>query len=832
MVDRIEQQTLPQSPRGFNRFASPQAFGANNAGQAFEQFGYDVSDTLMARAQADAEVEAHKQVVDDIVYLENQRNETLQQSEPGAPKFTERMKFLYEDLTKKRAEDLSELQKRSYMNRMNAYMPQFIRASAETERQEATRHTKQTIMDTAEREAMLFDGFDYGRILQEAPMAIAATKEVIANSPLSPAEKQEMLDMVPAMTRESAVRAAARKDPYSLAKDVGKQYTPDVDGITEFILDREGGFVETDGASGAPALFGINRRSFPEKFDEVKAVFDSGDEAKAKKMAADFYKEEVIKKNGINEMPQDVALVVADGVVNHRYAIQKKLVSMAKEGATAEELLDVRQEEYDRLRETSPEKYEQSYAGWMARLQHVEAAIGTDTAITGNPLLDMAETPEEQERFRQIIESERAALDKQQKELVNQYTATNYANYSVAVDNLQVTQGELDQARKTGQITPSNWATLSKSLRKRQDSQKDEILGAERFNLAMNGQLRLDPKSKTDKKAVDTAFQSMVTNLPEGTDVNQAIGKFLEATKILPETLRQDVRGKLRSGSPEERIQAAGMIKNIQQIEPRMAEDLEQNDIRVANHLHSLVNSGMTPAQAIERAAEVAKIRTDPQLEQIYEDRFKQVLKEKPVANMLADKLNSMWTIDPDIPEAMVGDYQMLLHEEYIRTGGDLEAAQATADTFIQTNWGKTNIGVSTDKSRSTRWMKRPPEKFYAAPVLDMDAEQQSAWMEEQLLEEINGDNRLSAEPIGADRVRLVESRMKHPDGLPRYNAYITFADGTTGFWADENGPYLWKPDWEVSKERKRWLERNRRMPKETTVYIGGAPNIVSQEGF
>jgi hypothetical protein len=92
--------------------------------------------------------------------------------------------------------------------------------------------------------------------------------------------------------------------------------------------------------------------------------------------------------------------------------------------------LALRQEEYDRLRAANPEKYEDSYMGWMNRLKHVEAAIGTNTATTGNPIFDMAETPEEQRQYRQIIESERK---KQQAKFRVELEST-------AKDNLAQTQ--------------------------------------------------------------------------------------------------------------------------------------------------------------------------------------------------------------------------------------------------------------------------------------------------------------------------------------------------------------------------------------------------------
>jgi lysozyme family protein len=429
MVDRIYQQTTARGARPSSRFAQgPQG---DNAATAIARAGYDFAELQLRRTQADAEVESYKAVTDDILALEQGRQEALQNAEAGAKGFTQNMSEYFNKVTKKRKEIFqNEFQREAYDRRMQAYRIQFVRQSAAAEQKEAERYTVQTLEDSANNTATLFDGYDYTRIQEELPVALEAQREAIINSPLSVGQKEQLLDQLPQKLREAAVRSAARKAPMEMAESIGKQYKPDTDGIVNFILEREGGLAEIDGASGAPALFGINRRSFPEKFDEVMALYESGQQDEAKKVAAQFYKEEVIQKNNLGSLPNDVALVVADGVVNHRYAIQQKLIKEAKDGATAEDLLALRQEEYDRLRATNPQKYADSYMGWMNRLKHVEAAIGKNTDTTGNPIFDMAETPEEQQQYRQIIESERK---KQQSKIRVQLEAT-------AKDNLAQTQ--------------------------------------------------------------------------------------------------------------------------------------------------------------------------------------------------------------------------------------------------------------------------------------------------------------------------------------------------------------------------------------------------------
>lgn len=125
------------------------------------------------------------------------------------------------------------------------------------------------------------------------------------------------------------------------------------------IFPNEGGFVAVDGASGAPANMGINQRANPDV--DVKSL--------TKNQAAVLYKERYWDKYGIEQLAPDVRDVVFDGVINHggEGAFGKSLVKAARDGATRNELITMRQKEYDRLAQS--EEYAPYKKGWDARLQ-------------------------------------------------------------------------------------------------------------------------------------------------------------------------------------------------------------------------------------------------------------------------------------------------------------------------------------------------------------------------------------------------------------------------------------------------------------------------------
>lgn len=80
------------------------------------------------------------------------------------------------------------------------------------------------------------------------------------------------------------------------------------------------------------------------------------------------------------DLPPNVRAIVADGIVNHRTVATKsevaegkqgfvgQLVEAAKNGATPDELIEMRRAEYIRLATTNPAKYSGNMNSWMRRL--------------------------------------------------------------------------------------------------------------------------------------------------------------------------------------------------------------------------------------------------------------------------------------------------------------------------------------------------------------------------------------------------------------------------------------------------------------------------------
>lgn len=189
------------------------------------------------------------------------------------------------------------------------------------------------------------------------------------------------------------IRLAGRKRVIDAAINSAIQYNPDYalklieqygqkqegfEGAINTVMKNEGGFVASDGASGAPAIYGINRKWHPEAYDAAKKITDEKGEEAGQEYARLFYKEEFWDKNNIGQLPAEAQTVVMDGVVNHTGAFSKKLIEAAKGGASQDELIDMREAEYRRLAKANPAKYENSLPGWLNRLDGLRQERATD----------------------------------------------------------------------------------------------------------------------------------------------------------------------------------------------------------------------------------------------------------------------------------------------------------------------------------------------------------------------------------------------------------------------------------------------------------------------
>lgn len=166
-----------------------------------------------------------------------------------------------------------------------------------------------------------------------------------------------------------------------------KLYNPTTasDSAISTVLKNEGG-LSPDGH----AIYGIDKEAHPAEFAKAQQIAKDDGDAAGKKYAADFYKTEYWDKKGISDIPANTQNIVMDGVVNHSKDFGDKLIAAAKEGATPQELVDMRRAEYQRLATENPAKYGEYLAGWNNRLDNLQ----NTNALTGQQIKSYATNPD------------------------------------------------------------------------------------------------------------------------------------------------------------------------------------------------------------------------------------------------------------------------------------------------------------------------------------------------------------------------------------------------------------------------------------------------------
>lgn len=212
----------------------------------------------------------------------------------------------------------------------------------------------------------------------------------------------------------------AKDYPNLAGKWEGEKYIPPksagggFDSAIQSVFKNEGGYTAVDGSSGAPAIYGINAKWHPEAYQKAKELTDTKGEDAGKQYAQEFYKSEYWDKNKLDNLPPESQAIVMDGLVNHTSGFGKKLVKAAQEGATPDELIQMRKGEYNRLVEANPAKYENSADSWNNRLDTISKPQASDAK--NNTPLDFIPFEKKQELLRSAHAALKADIELRDKD--------------------------------------------------------------------------------------------------------------------------------------------------------------------------------------------------------------------------------------------------------------------------------------------------------------------------------------------------------------------------------------------------------------------------------
>lgn len=312
----------------------------------------------------------------------------------------------------------------------------------------------------------------------------------------------------------------------------------------------------------------------------------------------------------------------------------------------------------------------------------------------------------------------------------------------------------------------------------------------------------INPTDAGQRAALDQQYQIAMAGFTPQDRYMRGV-QFASQAGVVPASMQGDILAGLRSTNPQVVVSAATAIQQLRNANPNLTHDFG-DAMGTADQIVGLVSAGSSPADAVAAMQELsrqagpatgnvkAQFAAERQsrskggnLTTAFDDDLLKAFGAPTHGPGIIGYFTGPGTAVQDSPGfvPMRADFLYNLQQQYIRNGGSMDAAIATATNNIHAAWGLTSMNGRTE------FMRHAPERMYGDPNLP-DSEN-SAWMREQLLNEI-GTNAMLPEGW-QDTVTIKEATaVTQPNQLPLYHVYVgpqiqVERDGVT--------PKLWHPD-------------------------------------
>jgi hypothetical protein len=170
-------------------------------------------------------------------------------------------------------------------------------------------------------------------------------------------------------------------------------------------------------------------------------------------------------------------------------------------------------------------------------------------------------------------------------------------------------------------------------LNKLYTAQKEAIVAAGNTEIArhrISNGLALDLSNKEVKSGIDQVFVEdivpQIQTAESEVDIATAVNNFVNKTKFLPKTLEEQmIRQPLVYGSPDQRLQAARLAKNVIDNNPVAQHSFKTEELADIATLNRIANISDTPEQAIEMFEKEKRLAQDPARKEQLNNRFSEV---------------------------------------------------------------------------------------------------------------------------------------------------------------------------------------------------------------
>ena len=320
--------------------------------------------------------------------------------------------------------------------------------------------------------------------------------------------------------------------------------------------------------------------------------------------------------------------------------------------------------------------------------------------VTANPIEGL--TPEQQSK----LESQMATrLNQLESRLVEEDTAfgIELSDYEVQVASGNIDPVDADQQANewytAGKITQSEMTRLKKSARTAVAKKAETT--AVNVNITKQFTDQRDPYYVPDQSDINKYYDEVYVPAQEGATPEQRMltdAIFIQKTRMIPSTVKNQTNSYLLSGDPALIMQAAQLIDRVDET-PGMFDQITNVQTKAfASNMVRLMEV-MDPKEALRLSQQL----TDPADQNRVTARRDQIKTEKYNDKYVDWTRDIVGEADPTSFQNAVSQYQTIF-ESYYLAGSDEDAARAQAEKMIQSNYTQSIFGD----------MMYAPEQYYS----------------------------------------------------------------------------------------------------------------------
>ena len=320
--------------------------------------------------------------------------------------------------------------------------------------------------------------------------------------------------------------------------------------------------------------------------------------------------------------------------------------------------------------------------------------------ITSNPIEGL--TPEQQSKLESQMSTRLNALESRLVEEDTEF-GIELSDYKVQVASGSLEPVDVDQQAnewyRAGRISEPEMTSLKKSAR--------TAVAKKAETTAVNVQItkqftdQRDPYYVPDQSDINKYYDDVYVPAQEGATPEQRMltdAIFIQKTRMIPSTVKNQTNSYLLSGDPALIMQAAQLIDRVDET-PGMFDQLTNVQTKAfASNMVRLMEV-MDPKEALRLSQQL----TDPADQNRVTARRDQIKTEKFNEKYVDWTRDIVGETNPTSFQNAVSQYQTIF-ESYYLAGSDEDAARAQAEKMIQSNYTQSTFGD----------MMYAPEQYYA----------------------------------------------------------------------------------------------------------------------